>query len=159
MRKTWRAAVLVLAALASTLVGLTMAQPANAADIIAISNLVSGQCAEPAGVGNGALVVQRPCVAGNTAQLWTRIGVGDAFYKMVNVAQGGMCMDVRDGANPVQIWACGSSTTMNWSFQRVLGPFDNIKSRRPAGQCLDTLGDLLRVSSCTGLSGQIWRIS
>jgi hypothetical protein len=134
------------------------AAPANAADVIAISNFETDLCAEPEGVGNGALVVQRPCTEGNRAQLWSRISVGSAYYIMVNNDQPSMCMDVRDRVNPIQIWTCTNSTTMHWSFQRVFPPFDNIKSR-VGGKCLDTFGSGLVINNCvTGDSSQVWKI-
>jgi hypothetical protein len=158
MRSLWRIAAITLVALGTTLAGVVIAQPANAADVIAISNFETGLCAEPAGVGNGALVVQRPCADGNQAQLWSRISVGGGHYIMVNNAQPAMCLDVRDRVNPVQIWTCTNSTTMHWSFQRVFLPFDNIKSR-VGGKCLDTLGTGLVINACvTGDSSQVWQI-
>jgi hypothetical protein len=158
MRSLWRIAAVTLVALGTTLAGVAIAQPANAADVIAISNFETGLCAEPAGAGNGALVVQRPCADGNQAQLWSRISVGSAHYIMVNIAQPTMCMDVRDRVNPVQIWTCTNSTTMHWSFQRVVTPFDNIKSRVD-GKCLDTSGTGLVITTCvTGDPSQVWQI-
>jgi hypothetical protein len=158
LKNRWRIIVLVLAAMASTLAGVTMAQPANAADIIGFSNAETGLCAEPAGVGNGALVRQVPCVDGSAAQLWQRIEVSGGFYNLVNLAQPGMCMDVRDGVNPVQIWSCGTSRTMRWSFERVFLPFDKIKSQRPGG-CLDYVGTVINVQSCVNNdASQVWQI-
>jgi hypothetical protein len=159
MKRLFMGTVLALAATATALVA--FGAPASAADTIGIGSYAfNGQCAEPEWGGNGAPVLLRPCT-NSSAQNWTRVSVDSGRYNLINQAYPEQCMDVRDGGDfngaAVQIWSCTNTRGMQWSFTRVLFPFDNIRTRI-SDRCLDVAGVALFVSACNGATSQVWQI-
>lgn len=167
MRTRIRAAVLTLGVLVSTVGAIASGPPAQAADVIAIGSyptVLAGapQCAQPVGGWNGAEVVLRPCDTG-AAQAWARVGVGGGYYYMINQAYPAMCMDLRDGkttgGTTIQIWSCTNYDGMKWSFERVVYPFDRIRSKRNPTRCLDVAGASLVINYCSTQSvTELWEI-
>jgi hypothetical protein len=168
MYKRFRTAVMVLASAVAATVSVGTGTPANAADVVAMAayNSSGQRCAEPVNGANGADVVLRACTGSGT-QSWARISLGDGWYFVINQGYPNMCMDVRDGRDAngvaIQIWSCTLTKGMQWSFNRVLYPYDRIKSKI-SGRCVDLSGpadegQALIVNPCrSGRTSEVWEI-
>jgi GH25 family lysozyme M1 (1,4-beta-N-acetylmuramidase) len=124
-----------------------------------VSSQIPGRCLDDSGNGttNGTKIVLWAC-NGSAAQRWTTEPDG-------TVRVHGKCLDVQHGGTtsgtPADLWSCNGSGAQRWH----LVPSDGgVTLVNPAsGLCLTDPGDAtangagLRIATCAGTTGQLWR--
>jgi hypothetical protein len=103
----------------------------------------------------GDRVEQVPCDPYDPSYFWSSEFAGNANgahqFRLRNEGNLDLCLDNTDGKsidrNPLQMWACTTSTTMQWSFPSS----GMIPNRRASSKCID-------VPAATTLPGAIIQI-
>ena len=163
---------LLLTTVLSTVAGLAVDSPANAASSFhQIHNVGSDKCIRPVdgSVEAGVAIMQDLCDANDQSQFWfsDRIVRGDfdVVYRFVN-QKSGLCLDARGGATngtPIQQWPCNSITNELWLPNGSVAAHFDIISRVSGTQshCLDvpngdTASVALQLFRCNGTPAQKW---
>lgn len=115
-----------------------------------------GRCVQPrAGLSTAGTLVETATCTGSLAQRWLSSRYG--FFVAFNGASPRQCLEVQGGrplANaPLQISTCRSDTDKSIAAQQFHAR-GTVKSA--SGQCLEGVGDSVRMSTCTSAASHRW---
>jgi glucosylceramidase len=138
-----------------------------------VVNANSHKCIDAAngGTGNGTVVQQWTCQAGNSNQQWQFQPTDSGFYKVVTRNAANLAWDVTGGPSAtgngtkIQLWAYSSNTNQQWKpVQHPDGTW-TFNPRNNTAQCLDVTdvstsdGARLQQWTCTGGPAQAFTLN